>query len=79
MAKAVDTQDKTQREIAEKLEGRTITNVRPRHSFNHGSGQRIVVEFEEESPAIFEMNEPHVWMRLIDNSATRKAEKVESL
>lgn len=73
------TASKTQREIAEKLEGRTVKNVRPRHSFNHGSGQRIVVEFEEGSPVIFEMNEPHVWMRLIDNSATRKAEMVESL
>ena len=79
MAKAVATQNKTQRDIAEKLEGRTIKNVRPKHHFNHEEGQRIVVEFEEGSPAIFEMNEPHVWMRLIDNSATRKAEKVESL
>jgi len=79
MSKAVTTRDRTQRDIAEKLEGRTITNVRPKHRFNHSSGQRIVVEFEEGSPVIFEMNDPHVWMRLIDNSATRKVEKVEAL
>jgi len=64
MAKAVATQDRTQRDIAEKLEGRTITNVRPKHHFNHSEGQRIVVEFEEGSPAVFEMNEPHVSMTL---------------
>jgi len=79
MAKAVATQDRTQREIAQKLEGRTITNVRPKYHFNHAEGQRIVMEFEEGSPVIFEMNEPHVWMRLIDGSATKKAEKVEAL
>lgn len=60
--------DLTQREIADELEGRTIKNVRPEEDLTRPGGQKIVIEFEEGDPVIFEMNQPHVWMRLLSTT-----------
>lgn len=60
--------DLSQREIADELEGRTINNVRPEENLSRPGGQRIVVDFEEGEPVIFEMSQPHVWMRLLSTN-----------